>query len=84
MFVSNTGGKNKIGLGELIFDGGGKTAAEERAAAWGHIKSNWVPMLGMSIATRGGFAVAKRLTRGIRRDVNKGFKMAGLQNEVKV
>ena len=83
LHVSNLGG-NKIGLGELIWDGGGNTAAQERAAAWDNIKSNWVPMLGMSIVTRAGFAGAKKLTRGIRRDLNKGIKMIGLQNEVRV
>ena len=82
--ISNTGGKNRIGLGELIWDGSGNTAAQERAAAWSNIKSNWVPMLGMSIVTRAGFAGAKKLTRGIRRDLNKGIKMVGLQNEVRV
>ena len=82
--VSNSGGKNRIGLGELIWDGSGNSAAQERAAAWSNIKSNWVPMLGMSIVTRAGFAGAKKLTRGIRRDLNKGIKMVGLQNEVRV
>ena len=82
--VSNISGVNKIGLGELLWDGSGKTAAEERAVAWNNIKSNWPKMLGMSIVTRVGFAGAKKLTRGIRRDMNKGFKMVGLQNEVRV
>jgi hypothetical protein len=84
MAVSNYAGVNRIGLGELLFDGSGKTAAEERAAAWANVKSNWPKMLGMSIVTRVGFAGAKKLTRGIRRDMNKGIKMAGLHNEVKV
>ncbi len=82
--VSNYGSKNRIGLGELLWDGSGKTASEERAEAWNNVKNNWHGMLGMSIVTRGGFSVAKRLTRGIRRDMNKGIKMFGLQNEVKV
>ena len=82
--ISNSGGKNKIGIGELLWDGNGPTAAQERTAAWNNVKENWVGMLGMSIVTRGAFAGAKKLTRGIRRDVNKGIKMVGLQNEVKV
>ena len=82
--ISNVGGKNRIGLGELIFDGSGRTAAEERAQAWSHIKSNWPKMLGMSIVTRVGFGAAKKLTKGIRRDMNKGIKMFGMQNEVRV
>ena len=82
--VSNISGVNKIGLGELLWDGSGKTAAEERAEAWNNVKNNWTGMLGMSILTRVGFAGAKKLTRGIRRDMNKGIKMAGLHNEVKV
>jgi len=82
--VSNYGGKNRIGLGEILWDGGGKTAREERAEAWNNVKNNWTGMLGMSILTRVGFSAAKKLTRGIRRDMNKGFKMVGLQNEVRV
>ncbi len=44
LHVSNMGG-NKIGLGELIWDGDGRTAAQERAVAWNNIKNNWVPMI---------------------------------------
>ena len=73
--ISNTGGKNKIGVGELLWDGTGKTAAEERTAAWNNVKNNWVGMLGMSIVTRGAFAGAKKLTKGIRRDINKGIRI---------
>lgn len=82
--ISNTSGKNKIGVGELLWDGTGKTAAEERTAAWNNVKNNWVGMLGMSIVTRGAFAGAKKLTKGIRRDINKGIRMVGLSNEVRI
>ena len=58
--------------------------AAQRAAAWNMAKANLIPMLMQTVGTRAGFAVAKKLTRGFRSDINKGIKMVGLQNEVKV
>jgi len=79
---SNMGGV-QISIGELLGMGGTDGAAQ-RQAAWNMAKSNWMPILVQTVGTRAGFSVAKRLTRGIRRDMNKGIKMVGLQNEVKV
>jgi len=79
--VSNVG-KVQIGIGELI----GLTGQGEanRAAAWSNMKNTWFTVAASTVGTRVGFTVAKRLTRGIRSDINKGIKMVGLQNEVRV
>ena len=73
----------QISIGELLGlrDNDG---AEQREAAWNMAKKNWMPMLVQTVGVRAGFAVAKRLTRGFRSDINKGIKMVGLANEVKV
>jgi hypothetical protein len=80
--VSNVG-RTQIGIGELLGLGSANGEAN-REAAWNNVKSNWMPLITQTVATRVGFTVAKRLTRGIRSDMNKGFRMVGLQNEVKV
>jgi len=59
-------------------------AANQRAAAWRLAKANAIPMLMQTVGARIGFSVAKKLTRGFRSDLNKGIKMVGLQNEVRV
>ena len=75
-----------IGLGELI--GLGSTsmgaATVARSMALNNIKTSWFPVLSQTVGTRVGFALGKRLTRGIRADFNKGMRMVGLQNEVKM
>ena len=73
----------QISLGELMGLGGTDGAAQ-RQAAWNMAKSNWMPMVVQTVGVRAGFAVAKRLTRGFRSDINKGIKMVGLGNEVRV
>lgn len=72
-----------ISLAELVGFGEANGAAN-RTAAWNNIKSTWMPVMTQSIGARAGFFLAKKLTRGMRRDMNKGIKMVGLQNEVKV
>ena len=54
------------------------------AALKSNFQSNWGRYLLQSVGTRVGFSVAKRLTRKMRGDVNKGLRMAGLGNEVRV
>jgi hypothetical protein len=49
-----------------------------------NVQGTWVPILWQTVATRAGFAVAKKLTRKMRSQVNSGFKMAGIRNEVMV
>lgn len=73
----------QISVGELLGMGGSDGAAQ-RQAAWNMAKSNWMPMIIQTVGVRAGFAVAKRLTRGFRSDINKGIKMVGLANEVRV
>jgi len=73
----------QISIGELL-GMGGTNGASHREAAWNMAKANWMPMVVQTVGVRAGFAVAKRLTRGFRSDINKGLKMVGLQNEVKV
>lgn len=48
------------------------------------VQGTWVPILWQTFATRAGFAVAKKLTRKMRTQVNSGFKMAGIRSEVMV
>ena len=79
--ISNVG-KVQIGIGELF----GTTGQGEanRAAAWNYMKQNWWKA-GLQIGgARLGFAVAKKLTRGMRSQLNNGVRMVGLQNEVRV
>ena len=73
----------QISLGALM-GAGGTDAASHRDAAWNMVKRNWMPMLVQTVGVRAGFAVAKKLTKGFRRDVNKAIGMAGLSSEVKV
>lgn len=72
-----------ISIAELVGFGDANGAAN-RAAAWDNMKSSWMPVLTQTIGARAGFFVAKKLTRGMRRDMNKGIKMVGLHNEVKI
>lgn len=76
-------GQTQISIGELL-GLGGSDAASNRAAAWSKMKSSWFPVITQTIGTRVGFTVAKRLTRGVRSDFNRGMRMIGLQNEVKM
>ena len=80
--VSNVG-RTQIGIGELLGLGSANGEAN-REAAWNNVKNNWMPLIAQTVGTRIGFTVAKRLTRGIRSDMNRGLRMVGLQNEVKV
>ena len=73
----------QVSLGELL-GAGGTNAAAHRTAAWNRVKSNWMPMLVQTVGVRVGFAMAKKITKGFRKDVNKAIGMAGLSNEVKV
>ena len=69
-----------IGIAELF----GPAGPAARAAVWNNMKSTWGTVAIQSIGTRVGVAVAKRLTRGVRSQMNKGFKMVGLASEVRV
>jgi len=83
--ISNTSGKHKLGLGELLgLNESDGSPAVVRQRVVNNFKSGFIPMIGWSIATRAGFSFAKKMTKGFRRDINKGIKMVGLQNEVKV
>ena len=48
------------------------------------LQGTWWPILWQTTATRVGFSVAKRMTRKMRSQINSGFKMAQISNEVRV
>ena len=48
------------------------------------LQGTWWPILWQTTATRVGFSVAKRMTRKMRSQINAGFKMANIRNEVMV
>lgn len=85
-----SGGKNwneVITLRELFAGkqlGGSSEKFPLATAIKNNAKANWANYLLQSVGTRVGFSVAKRLTRKMRGDVNKGLRMAGLGNEVRV
>ena len=77
----------QISIAELLginTSDGINDGAAQRAAAWNMAKANIIPMLMQTVGTRVGFAAAKKLTRGFRSDINKGIKMVGLGQDVRV
>jgi hypothetical protein len=79
--VSNVGGVS-IGIGELL----GMTGNAEGnwAAVKSNLNNNWVDMAIKSVATGVGFKFGKRLLAKQRREINKGFKMIGLGQTIRV
>ena len=81
--ISNTGGKIRIGVGELL-GMGTATAQSNWDAAAGNFKDNWLKIGWQTIGTNVAFRFAKKATRKMRRQLNAGFQMAGIRSEVMV
>jgi len=81
--ISNTEGKVRIGIGELL----GLTSAGAEAN-WGavktHLDSEWANMLVSSAITNVGFRVGKKFLAPQRRMLNRTIKQLGLGTTIKV
>ena len=81
--VSDTGGKKRIAITELLGLGG-----EDAATNWGYVldnvKANWLDVAIKTTLTTGGFRIGKRLFRKPRAQINKGFRMLGIGTSIKV
>ena len=80
--VSNLGGVNSVGIGELI----GLTGDAE--GNWNvvvnNFKSRWANMAIKTVGTGIAFKFGTKLLAKPRREINKGFKMLGINRLVKV
>ena len=81
--ISNTGGKVRIGVGELL--GLGTATAEANwAAVKTHLDDEWANMLVSSAITNVGFRVGKKFLAPQRRMLNRSIKQLGLGSTIKV
>jgi hypothetical protein len=79
--VSNIDGV-RIGIGELLGMSG--NAEANWAAVKSNLNNNWVDMAVKTVVTGVGFKFGKKLLSRPRREINKGFKMLGVGQMVKV
>ena len=81
--VSDTGGKRRIALTELLGLGG-----EDAATNWGYVidnvKENWLDVAIKTTLTTGGFRIGKRLFRKPRAQINKSLRMLGVGDTIRV
>ena len=81
--VSDTGGKKRVALTELLGLGG-----EDAATNWGYVldnvKENWLDVAIKTTLTTGGFRIGKRLFRKPRAQINKSLRMLGVGDTVRV
>ena len=81
--VSDTGGKKRIALTELLGLGG-----EDAATNWGYVldnvKENWLDVAIKTTLTTGGFRIGKRLFRKPRAQINKSLRMLGVGDTIRV
>ena len=83
--ISNTAGKNRIGIGELIgLNTGAGTAEEHWQQVKRHLDDNWANMLVSSAITNVGFRVGKKFLAPQRRMLNRSIKQLGLGSTIKV
>lgn len=80
--VSNSGGKVRIGIGELLGTTG--NAEGNWKAVEDHFKDNWMNMLMSTALTNVGFRVGKKFLAPQRRLLNRSFKQLGLGTTIKV
>ena len=81
--VSDTGGKKRVALTELLGLGG-----EDAATNWGYVldnvKENWLDVAIKTTLTTGGFRIGKRLFRKPRAQINKSLRMLGVGDTIRV
>jgi len=81
--VSDTGGKKRVALTELLGLGG-----EDAATNWGYVldnvKANWLDVAIKTTLTTGGFRIGKRLFRKPRAQINKSLRMLGVGDTIRV
>jgi len=80
--VSNSGGKVRIGIGELLGTTG--LAEENWSAVKDHLDDEWASMLVSSAITNVGFRVGKKFLAPQRRMLNRTIKQLGLGSTIKV
>lgn len=81
--ISDTGGKHRIGIGELLGLGG-----RDIETQWGYVvqnaKDNVASIVVQSVIAGVGFKLGKKLLAKPRREINKAFKMIGIGNSIRV
>jgi len=81
--ISDTGGKRRVGIGELFGLGGGDIEAQ-----WGYVvqnaKDNFASIAVQTVIAGVGFKLGKKLLAKPRREVNKAFKMLGIGQTIRV
>jgi len=81
--VSNTSGKKRIAISELL-GFGGESAEANIGYVWDNVKDNWAPVLLKTVITTGAFKVGKKLFRKPRAQANKLLRMGGVGDIVRV
>ena len=81
--VSDTGGKKRVGLSELL-GFGGSSAQNNLDAVIANVRANWLDVLVKGAVTTGSFRIGKKLFARQRRQINKGLKMLGAGTFLKV
>ena len=81
--VSDTGGRSRVALTELL-GFGNKSAAENLDTVIANVQANWFDVLVKGAITTGSFRIGKKLFSRQRRQINKGLKMLGAGTFLKV
>lgn len=81
--VSDTGGKKRIAISELL-GFGGESAEANIGFLIDNVKDNWAPVLLKTVVTTGAFRIGKKLFRKPRAQANKLLRMGGIGDIVRV
>ena len=81
--VSDSGGKHRVGIGEL-FGLGGKDIQAQWSYVSQNAKDNFASIAVQTVIAGVGFKLGKKLLSKPRREVNKAFKMLGIGQTIRV